>query len=47
MLLVDRPISSRAVFFLLGCLFTIVFEPVGMSLLVPIFLLPYLYVCLK
>jgi len=47
MLLVDRPILSRAVFFLLGGLFTIVFEPVGMSLLVPIFLLPYLYVCLK
>ena len=26
-------------------MFTFVFEPVGMSLLVPIFLLPYLYVC--
>lgn len=46
MLLVDRPISTRAIFFVLGCLFTIVFDPVGMSLLVPIFLLPYLYVCL-
>ena len=46
-LLVDRPFSSRAIFFALGCLFTIVFEPVGMSLLVPIFMLPYLSVCLK
>ena len=27
-------------------MFTIVFEPVGMSLLVPVFLLPLLYVCL-
>ena len=46
LLLLDRPILSRAVFFLLGCVFTIVFEPVGMSLLVPVFLLPLLFVCL-
>ena len=44
LLLLDRPILSRAIFFLLGCAFTTVFEPVGMSLLVPVFLLPLLYV---
>ncbi len=43
---VDRPVLSRAVFFGLGGLFTTVFEPAGLSLLVPVLLLPYFYVCL-
>jgi apolipoprotein N-acyltransferase len=42
----DRPRLSQLVFFLLGCLTTTAFEPFGLSLLAPLVLLPYLYVCL-
>ena len=40
----DRPWTSRGVLFLLGCLMTTAFAPFGMSLLVPVLLLPLLYV---
>jgi len=43
---VDRPKLSQLVFFLLGCLTTTTFAPLGWYLLVPILLLPFLYVCL-
>jgi len=42
----DRPKLSQSVFFLLGCLATTTFAPLGWYLLVPILLLPFLYVCL-
>jgi apolipoprotein N-acyltransferase len=42
----DRPRVSQLIFFVLGCLATTAFEPFGMSLLVPLLLLPFLYVCL-
>ena len=38
---------SRGVLFVLGCLMTTAFAPFGMSLLLPVVLLPLLYVCLK
>jgi len=40
----DRPWTSRAILFVFGCLFTTAFAPFGLSLLVPILLLPLLYV---
>jgi apolipoprotein N-acyltransferase len=43
----DRPWISRGILFLLGCLMTTAFAPFGLSLLVPILLLPLLYVCLS
>ena len=42
----DRPKLSQLIFFLLGCLTTLAFEPFGLSLLVPLVLVPFLYVCL-
>ncbi len=43
----DRPWASRGILFLLGCLMTTAFAPFGLSLLVPVLLLPLLYVCLS
>ena len=43
----DRPWTSRGILFLLGCLMTTAFAPFGLSLLVPVLLLPLLYVCLS
>ena len=43
---VDRPRTSQLVFFLLGCLTTTTFAPLGWYWLVPVLLLPFLYVCL-
>ena len=43
----DRPWTSRGILFLLGCLLTTAFAPFGLSLLVPVLLLPLLYVCLS
>lgn len=40
----DRPWTSRVILFLLGCLMTTAFAPFGLSLLVPVLLLPLLYV---
>jgi apolipoprotein N-acyltransferase len=42
----DRPRLSRLVCFLLGCLSTLAFAPFGLSLLLPLLLLPLLFVCL-
>lgn len=42
----DRPGLTRLVFFLLGCLTTTAFAPFGWSWLLPLALLPLLYVCL-
>ncbi len=42
----DRPRLSQLIFFGLGCLTTLAFAPFGWSLLVPLVLLPFLYVCL-
>ena len=42
----DRPLQSRLVFFALGCLTTFAFAPFGVYLLLPLILLPFLYVCL-
>jgi len=43
----DRPWTSRAILFVLGALFTTAFAPFGLSLLVPVLLLPLLYVCIS
>ena len=43
----DRPWASRGILFLLGCLLTTAFAPFGYSLLVPVLLLPLLYVYLS
>ena len=43
----DRPWTSREILFLLGCLLTTAFAPFGLSLLVPVLLLPLLYVYLS
>ena len=40
----DRPRLSRLVSFVLGCLTTLSFEPFGLSVLIPILLLPILFV---
>jgi apolipoprotein N-acyltransferase len=37
---------SRVLFFGLGCLFTLAFEPVGLWPLAPVLLIPFFYVCL-
>jgi apolipoprotein N-acyltransferase len=42
----DQPRISQLVFFVLGCLTTLAFAPFGWSLIVPIVMLPFLYVCL-
>lgn len=42
----DRPWTSRAILFVLGCLMTTAFAPFGLSLLLPVLLLPLLYVYL-
>ena len=42
----DKPELSQLIFFLLGCMTTLAFEPFGLSLLVPLVLVPFLYVCL-
>ena len=42
----DRPRISQLIFFVLGCLTTTAFAPFGWSLLAPLVLLPFLYVCL-
>jgi len=42
----DRPRISQLIFFVLGCLATGAFAPFGWSLLAPLLLLPFLYVCL-
>jgi apolipoprotein N-acyltransferase len=42
----DRPRISQLIFFVLGCLTTTAFAPFGWSLLAPLLLLPFLYVCL-
>ena len=43
----DRPWTSRGILFVLGCLMTTAFAPFGLSLLVPVVLLPLLYVWLS
>jgi apolipoprotein N-acyltransferase len=40
----DRPWTSRGILFLLGCLMTTAFAPFGFTLLVPLLLLPLMYV---
>jgi apolipoprotein N-acyltransferase len=42
----DRPWTSRGILFFLGCLLTTAFAPFGLSVLVPVLLLPLLYVYL-
>jgi apolipoprotein N-acyltransferase len=42
----DRPLLARLIFFLLGCLMTTAFAPVGWAYLVPALLLPIFYLCL-
>ncbi|MEM1175838.1 MAG: apolipoprotein N-acyltransferase [Pseudomonadota bacterium] len=42
----DRPRTSRFIFFLLGALYTTSFAPFGLSLLLPVLLVPVLYVWL-
>jgi len=42
----DRPGLSQLLFFVFGCLATLAFAPFGWYLLVPLLLLPILYVCL-
>ena len=42
----DRPRVSQLIFFLMGCVTTLAFAPFGLSLLVPLVLVPFLYVCL-
>ena len=42
----DRPALSQLVFFALGGLGTLAFEPFGMHLLIPLVLLPIFHVCL-
>ena len=43
----DRPWASRGILFLFGSLLTTAFAPFGFSLLVPVLLLPLLYVALS
>jgi apolipoprotein N-acyltransferase len=42
----DRPRISQLIFFALGCLVTLAFAPLGWHLVLPLLLLPFLYVCL-
>jgi len=46
LIVADRPILSRSIFFVLGCLATTAFAPVGWGFLAPLLLLPFLYACL-
>jgi len=41
----DQPRLSRLISFILGCLTTLGFAPFGLSVLIPILLLPILFVC--
>ena len=41
----DRPGVSQLIFFVMGCLTTLAFAPFGLSLLIFIVLVPFLYVC--
>ena len=41
----DQPRLSRLICFILGCLTTLGFAPFGLSVLIPILLLPILFVC--
>jgi len=43
----DRPALSRLIAFALGCGMTLGFAPFGWSLLVPLFVLPLLYICMN
>ncbi len=43
----DQPRVSQLIFFVLGCLTTTAFAPFGLSFLLPLPLLPFLYVCLS
>ena len=42
----DRPRTTRLIFFLLGALYTASFAPFNLALLMPVWLVPVLYVCL-
>jgi apolipoprotein N-acyltransferase len=42
----DKPRISQLIFFVMGCMTTLAFAPFGLSLIVPIVLVPFLYVCL-
>jgi len=42
----DRPRISQLIFFVLGCVTTLAFAPFEWSILVPLVLVPFLYVCL-
>lgn len=42
----DRPRISQFIFFVLGCLATMAFAPLGWHLVLPLLLLPFLYLCL-
>jgi apolipoprotein N-acyltransferase len=42
----DQPRLSRLIFFVLGCVTTLTFAPMGLDLLAPLLMLPFLYVCL-
>lgn len=42
----DRPRVTRFIFLVLGCLATTTFAPLGWFLLLPVLLLPFLYLCL-
>ena len=42
----DRPWASRGILFVAGCLFTTAFAPFGFTILVPLLLVPLLYVYL-
>jgi apolipoprotein N-acyltransferase len=41
----DRPGISQLIFFVMGCMTTLSFAPFGWSLLAPIMLVPFFYVC--
>ena len=42
----DKPRISQLIFFVLGCVTTLAFAPFELSILVPLVLVPFLYVCL-
>ncbi len=42
----DRPRMSQLIFFALGCIATTAFAPLGWHLILPLLLLPFLYICL-
>lgn len=43
----DRPRISRLICFVAGCLTTLAFEPFGASFLIPVLLLPLLFICIS